>query len=161
MSGSVSAENAEPNLTPILDMVFQLITFFILVTNLKAHEMDTQMELPVLGTAAPKGDGNEDVMVVNINAIRELDEETKKPTGRILRREITMVNQVIPNIEARVKADAAESRLKHGIPAPGKLPTTIVLRADATTPFALVNRVITTYQKEGFRTFSLKGKSEN
>ena len=34
MAGSVSSElQAEPNLTPLLDVVFQLITFFMLVIN--------------------------------------------------------------------------------------------------------------------------------
>ena len=36
---SASSEN-EPNLTPILDMVFQLITFFMLVINFKGAAMD-------------------------------------------------------------------------------------------------------------------------
>jgi biopolymer transport protein ExbD len=40
MSGMSHASNAEPNLTPILDMVFQLITFFMLVINFKSAAMD-------------------------------------------------------------------------------------------------------------------------
>ena len=40
MSGKLSQEvKAEPNLTPILDMVFQLVTFFMLVINFKTAEM--------------------------------------------------------------------------------------------------------------------------
>ncbi len=38
MSGSLAtAANAEPNLTPMLDMVFQLVTFFMLVINFKSR----------------------------------------------------------------------------------------------------------------------------
>ncbi|MGZ3382424.1 MAG: ExbD/TolR family protein, partial [Isosphaeraceae bacterium] len=37
MAGSVTGEvRAEPNLTPLLDVVFQLITFFMLVINFAA-----------------------------------------------------------------------------------------------------------------------------
>ena len=54
MSGQLSQEvKAEPNLTPILDMVFQLITFFMLVINFKSAEMDLSLKLPVVGSARP------------------------------------------------------------------------------------------------------------
>ena len=54
MSASMShAAKAEPNLTPILDMVFQLITFFMLVINFKSAEMDLSLKLPVVGSALP------------------------------------------------------------------------------------------------------------
>ena len=51
MSASLANKaRAEPNLTPILDMVFQLITFFMLVINFKANMMDKAMELPIVAT---------------------------------------------------------------------------------------------------------------
>ena len=54
MSGPCRSEvKAEPNLTPILDMVFQLITFFMLVINFKSAEMDLSLRLPVVGSARP------------------------------------------------------------------------------------------------------------
>jgi biopolymer transport protein ExbD len=63
MSGSVS-HNAEPNLTPILDMVFQLITFFMLVINFKAAELDLSLMLPVIGSAKPLPEGLDIKLVV-------------------------------------------------------------------------------------------------
>ena len=50
---SQQQKSAEPNLTPILDMVFQLITFFMLVMNFKAAEIDATLLLPVIGSAKP------------------------------------------------------------------------------------------------------------
>ena len=48
MSGSMTdTSRCEPNLVPILDMVFQLITFFMLVVNFKATEVDRELTLPV------------------------------------------------------------------------------------------------------------------
>jgi biopolymer transport protein ExbD len=65
MSGSVgSASQAEPNLTPILDMVFQLITFFMLVLNFKAAELDLTLQLPVLDSAKPLPEGAKFRMIV-------------------------------------------------------------------------------------------------
>ena len=70
MSGSVSTEaNAEPNLTPMLDMVFQLITFFMLVINFKAASMDLSLKLPVVGSAKMVDTkGTVDLLVLNIDA---------------------------------------------------------------------------------------------
>ena len=70
MSGSVpgGGAKAEPNLTPILDMVFQLITFFMLVINFKAAELDLSLQLPVIGSAKPlPGDAtNMKLLVLNV-----------------------------------------------------------------------------------------------
>ena len=44
---------AQPNLTPLLDMVFQLITFFMLVINFKDASLDLSLKLPVVGSARP------------------------------------------------------------------------------------------------------------
>ncbi len=69
MSGSVSNEaNAEPNLTPVLDMVFQLITFFMLVMNFKAASMDLSLKLPVVGSAKMVDTkGTVDLLVLNVD----------------------------------------------------------------------------------------------
>ena len=54
MAGRMSQEvKAEPNLTPMLDMVFQLITFFMLVMKFKSAEIDFNLSLPVVGSARP------------------------------------------------------------------------------------------------------------
>ena len=37
----------------MLDMVFQLITFFMLVINFKSASMDLNLKLPVVGSARP------------------------------------------------------------------------------------------------------------
>src|SRR5215510_4202656 len=74
MSASMShGASAEPNLTPILDMVFQLITFFMLVINFKAAAMDLELKLPVVGSARPVDtEGREDLLILNIDALGRL-----------------------------------------------------------------------------------------
>ena len=69
MSASLSHKaNAEPNLTPVLDMVFQLITFFMLVINFKANLIDKAMELPIVGSARPiDKDVHRAFFMVNLN----------------------------------------------------------------------------------------------
>ena len=73
MSRFDQSDSAEPNLTPILDMVFQLITFFMLVINFKAAAMDLDLSLPGVGSARPvDSKGQEDLLVLNINSQGQL-----------------------------------------------------------------------------------------
>ena len=68
MALSLRGVKAEPNLVPILDMVFQLITFFLLVTTYKAAEIDFSLKLPVVGSARPVSTGGHvGVLVLNID----------------------------------------------------------------------------------------------
>ena len=54
MSASMSQNTkAEPNLTPLLDVVFQLITFFMLLINFSNDNYDLRIKLPVAGSARP------------------------------------------------------------------------------------------------------------
>ena len=143
MSAS-SSEQLQPNLTPILDMVFQLITFFMLVINFKTASLDRNLRLPVLGSAIPAEKGPEDVVVLNINAAGEL-----------------IVYGQVRELESYLAAEAATSRMTARRLIPGfgvgdELPTMVVIRADEATPFRLLNRVMTTCQVHGFRQFALK-----
>lgn len=136
---------AQPNLTPLLDMVFQLITFFMLVINFKDAALDQSLQLPVLGSARPLDTkGQEDLLVLNIDAVGQL-----KVYG--------VVRDVQPYIADEARQE--ETRLKaKGTPLkPGEeLPTMVVIRADRTTPFKLLNDIIKTCQKHNYRRFALK-----
>ena len=71
MSASMGNElKAEPNLTPLLDVVFQLITFFMLVINFSQDNFDSRIRLPVAGSARPQDDAarlNDERLVLNID----------------------------------------------------------------------------------------------
>src|SRR5215813_6462911 len=61
---------AEPNLTPLLDVVFQLITFFMLVINFSQENFDSRIRLPVAGSARPQDDLSklaEERLVLNVD----------------------------------------------------------------------------------------------
>ena len=141
MSAS-SLEGVEPNLTPMLDMVFQLVTFFMLVINFKGAAMDQTLQLPVLGSARPlEWKGEYEPLVLNV------DKE-----GRI------RVYGTVIDAEKHIAREAAD--LKAQLRAAGKsdkgeLPVPIVMRADKGTKFYLVNRVIQLCQENGYQNFSL------
>ena len=153
MSGSVSTEvHAEPNLTPMLDMVFQLVTFFMLVINFKSAALDMSLKLPVVGSARPvDSKGQEELLVLNIDNLGTLNVYGAKKRDR----------EIESYLAGEAQASLLTARQKQpDIKAGDELPTTVVIRADKNTPFKLLNRVIKACQDNGFRKFALKGLNE-
>jgi biopolymer transport protein ExbD len=151
MSASLShGASAEPNLTPILDMVFQLITFFMLVINFKTAAMDLDLKLPVVGSARPVDtQGQEDLLILNINSQGQL---------RVYGQLVSDVTSYIAN-EAQASLLVAR-RTNQQIKSGEELPSTVVIRADKGTPFAMLNRIIETCQGSGYRKFALKAMNK-
>jgi biopolymer transport protein ExbD len=142
---SLEMTTAQPNLTPLLDMVFQLITFFMLVINFKDAALDQSLTLPVLGSARPLDTkGQEDLLVLNIDAEGQL-----KVYG-VVRDVRTYIADEARQEEARLKAK--NTPLKPG----EELPTMVVIRADRATRFNLLNEIIKTCQQHNYRKFALK-----
>ena len=153
MSGSTSREvKAEPNLTPMLDMVFQLVTFFMLVINFKSAALDLSLKLPVVGSARPvDSKGQEELLVLNIDNLGTVNVYGVKKRDR----------EIESYIAGEAQATLLTARQKQpDIKAGDELPTTVVIRADKNTPFKLLNRVIKACQDSGFRKFALKGMNK-
>src|SRR5580698_4070879 len=123
-ASSSEMAQSQPNLTPLLDMVFQLITFFMLVVNLKEASVDLELQLPVLGSARPvETKGEENLLVLNIDAEGRL-----KLYGSAIEVR-TYIAKEARQEEARMKANNKAYK-------PGdELATTVVIRADKSTPF--------------------------
>ncbi|HWL09850.1 MAG TPA: biopolymer transporter ExbD [Planctomicrobium sp.] len=142
--GSGDGNTAEPDLTPMLDMVFQLITFFMLVINFKSASMDLSLKLPIIGSARPvEVQGIEDFLVLNVNKEGQL----------VIYGTVVPVDQYLSS-EARVsrmKLPPAERNNPNA-----ELPTSVVIRADRAVSFKNLNYIFTECQKRGFRKFSLK-----
>lgn len=140
----MNSDKAEPNLTPLLDMVFQLITFFMLVINFKGASLDLSLKLPVLGSARPlEHTGKFESILLNVDS-----EGGVKANG-----------ESVNDIEAHM---AREERLLRdemkysGIEAVnGEMPVTVIIRADRSAPFKVVNHVITVCQNHNYRKFAL------
>jgi biopolymer transport protein ExbD len=150
--GGSAQERGEPNLTPILDMVFQLITFFMLVINFKAAALDLSLKLPVVGTARPVNtQGKSDLLILNVDS----------------KGDVKAGGQSRPNIEGYIRTEAMASVLRAKREHPDldlnvgdELPSTVVVRADRATPFKMLNRVIKICQDNGFRHFALKAMNK-
>lgn len=137
-----SYDKAEPNLVPMLDLVFQLITFFMLVINFKAALTDFKVKLPVLGSAAPiEWDASNSPLILNV----DLDGQVF-----VYGKPVEVENFVAT--QARLTKDRLRDDERA---AGGELPTPVVIRAHREIPFASLNRVIKVCQQNGYRKFSL------
>lgn len=139
MSGSVDDLNGcEPNLVPILDMVFQLITFFMLVVNFSANEVDRELILPVIGTAAPVEEPSKsELLVLNIRS-----------SGDVFVRGEKQINvDFFLNVEAQTIA-----RL-HNVERGKGLPVRVVVRGDNSLKVERVLEVVDLCRSHGFDKF--------
>ena len=144
MAGSVTGEvRAEPNLTPLLDVVFQLITFFMLVINFTADNYDQRVHLPVAGSARPVEDTqrvSEDRIVLNVD--REGHLLVGGQTQPLQRSPPDHQAPGRPG-QAQPQGGRPEGRSGNG------LPTTVVFRADKDATFASVMTLINACQTQG------------
>ncbi len=137
MSGSAhSADKVEPNLTPILDMVFQLITFFMLVISFRATDFDKQLVLPVVGSAAPADeDINGELLILNLRAGGKLFVQGKEE----------------PNVEGFLAFEAG--RLLKDIKPDSGGEIIVVIRADRQLRCDFLMRVVEACRKSGLQRF--------
>ena len=150
MSASLNADNVEPNYTPILDMVFQLITFFMLVINFKGAALDLSLQLPVLGSARPlETKEGEALLYLNLDAQGKLKQygEVREVEGWIAQEAAEAVKQEKIKNKSFVEGES--------------LSTLVVIRADRSTPFSMLNKVMSTCQKYGYRRFSLNAMNRS
>lgn len=139
-----NSEKAEPNLTPLLDMVFQLITFFMLVINFKGASMDLSLKLPVLGSARPLAQRQTKLepLLLNIDSEGRVNSSGQKvDVEKHVSREARLLRDKL-----RIEGEAIQNN---------ELPIPVIIRADRSAPFHLVNHVLKVCQDEGYRQFSL------
>ena len=131
-----SAERIEPNLTPILDMVFQLITFFMLVISFRASDFDKQLVLPVVGSAAPADEEvNGEFLILNLRAGGKLFVQGKEE----------------PNVEGFLKFEA--NRLIKNIKPDSGGEIIVVIRADRELRCDFLMKVVQACRQGGLQRF--------
>jgi len=135
MSSLHSADQCEPNLVPILDMVFQLITFFMLVINFKASDVDKDLVLPVVGAADPADQGNQgDLLVLNIRS-----DGTVQVRGALQ-----------PSIALFLQSELRIVSALHEVKPDQPLPVTTILRVDRKVAFETLMKVVDTCKSNRF-----------
>jgi biopolymer transport protein ExbD len=64
---TTDAIKADPNLVPLLDLVFQLIMFFMICVNFVSEQVNEDIKLPVAQSARVMDKGEVDVLFLNVD----------------------------------------------------------------------------------------------
>jgi biopolymer transport protein ExbD len=139
----------------MIDMTFQLITFFMVVISFEQTQADERIKLPADQLAIPPEVARENEIVLNIGYPRDQSgNETGEPG-------VTYGDAYVPvlNYGPNLQQERAKYIALHGsVEALSEV--TIVLRADSEVPTGLIQELMKMAQEAGFTKFSFKAKQE-
>jgi len=137
------AEFVELDYTPMIDMTFQLIAFFMILINFSDAETDQRVQLPSSTIAKPPSAPLESP--ITIQMVRD---------GKLV-----MNGQLLSDVEAIrpfLKAEQYDLQTKNR----SAKDATIIIRAHKDAKTGLVQKVIKICQEVGFEKFILRARSE-
>lgn len=138
------ATSAEMDMTPMIDVTFQLIAFFMFVLNFSEVDTDQRINLPASELARPPDAPYSQPLTVQMTADDKIlfggDEMTPDALQSALMREAQII-KAYPN---KKLSDV-----------------TVVIRADRFAKTGKVQEVIQMCQQAGFDMFALRGKTSD
>src|SRR5438876_11908002 len=70
-------DKCEPNLTPLLDVVLQLLMFFMMCVNFVTEQVNENVKLPDSQSATPMDKADVDVLFINLKKFSSQEYEKK------------------------------------------------------------------------------------
>ena len=144
----------EPNLVPLLDLVLQLVMFFMVCTSFVMEQVDETVRLPVAQLAKPMADAKgRDVVFLNINRDGQLL-VVGRPKPLTTEAEIVVYLQ---DVYTESKRRNVDELLQTGVdPAKADAQSLIIIRADRDADYASIYRVMRKCQDVGLRRIQLR-----
>jgi len=138
-----NVEAVELDMTPMIDMTFQLIAFFMILINFDAGEQDESIQLPMSTLAKPPETALETPIVIQLN-------KAGQPIlGGQTYGEINAIKPMLENEKYVLQASDGSEK-----------DATIVIRAHKDSKTGIVQEVIKLCQTVGFEKFTLRAKEE-
>ena len=132
--------NTDIDMTPMIDMTFQLITFFMLVMNFSEAEQDDRIQLPLSQLAKPVEGALESPITLQLtdkgSVIYAGELVAVSDIGTYLEREKTVM------LDAGKEPSAA----------------TVIVRADGRSKTGEVQEIVRKCQEKGFERFALRAQ---
>jgi biopolymer transport protein ExbD len=147
MAASQGSEGADPNLTPLLDLVLQLIMFFMITVNfVRVDQFDDAIKLPVATSATTMDASAEDWVFLNLDS-----------TGKL----VGTLNAFVLDTPQKIKVHLMQEKanLERAAKARGKIGEPkiyIILRADKNCEYGEVWKVLDSCQQAGFKYWQLR-----
>jgi biopolymer transport protein ExbD len=139
-----STRQAEMDMTPMIDVTFQLIAFFMFVLNFSEVDQDQRINLPLSELARPPDVAYEDPLTVQLT-----DDEQIIFAGDYLSQD---------GLKA---AMLREAQLIKTLPNKKIEDVTVIIRADRFAKTGRVQELIKICQEAEFDTFALRGKQSD
>lgn len=150
----VADEGTPVDMTPMIDMTFQLIAFFMFVLNFNNDLIDERVRLPVADHATPTEDAPQGPVYVNMSSLGMVylpgGVEADPLTDEALFRQALTQEARLARLNMRIAGRD---------PAQEGLWTTVVIRAHRDAPYGSVQRVIQISQSVGFQKFWLRAQT--
>jgi biopolymer transport protein ExbD len=155
--------SAEPNLTPLLDLVLQLLMFFMMCVNFVAEQSTEDIKLPESQSAKPMMKDVTDTLFINLQPCR-LEEQAK--AGKYKPAEIARFKEGEAMATALLKPPFKLNELRSflrqqyedsaRLSKDGKVHTVIILRAHKDTKYEDVFTVLQMCKTIGYRDLHLR-----
>jgi biopolymer transport protein ExbD len=151
-----SIDKCEPNLVPMLDLVLQLIMFFMLVTNFIQDDLVTTIKLPTAIQAKPLDKSEDHVIFLNVDKQGHVLLAKDPKPGDILTNAIQVQNE----LRRRKEFDDARKAREEKAGRPGRI-SLVVIRADKECHYKQVNDVMEACRRSGYTDVQLRAVVQN
>jgi biopolymer transport protein ExbD len=143
----VEASTAEPNLTPLLDVVLQLLMFFMMCVNFVTEQVNEDIKLPVAQSARPMEKGEVDVLFLNMD-----------PYGKLVipGRELPLSTPGEVSFYLRQQYDDARRSAQARGDESGTVRTAVIIRAHRDVSYAHVYRLLRLCKDVGYTKLQLR-----
>jgi biopolymer transport protein ExbD len=129
------------SMTPMIDIVFNLVIFFLIVTDLTQKELEN-LVLPLAVKAKEDKAAEEEERVI-INLVEKIDPKTKKPLGTyeaIVKRKKYTHAALKDYLLSRANTLREDTKAEGALVAPSKI--FVLIRADRSTPWQEVQWIM-------------------
>lgn len=146
-----SIEKCEPNLTPMLDLVLQLVMFFMLCANFLMEDVNAAIKLPSAIQAKPLDKAEDYVIFLNVDKQGHvlLSKESKADV-------LTNALQVQSYLKSRHEFDEARIAREEKAGRKGARVSLVVIRADKDCTFKQVNEIMGACRRAGYADVQLR-----
>jgi biopolymer transport protein ExbD len=147
-----STEKCEPNFTPLLDLVLQLVMFFMLCANFVLEQTNVEIKLPEANAAKALEKTEDDPFFLNVNSKGQVLLTPNQREGDIdtLDNEVQVYNYMARQAERSKKAAEARGEKWE------KPKTVLILRVDRATPFDKTYPIMKACRRAGYDRVQLR-----
>jgi biopolymer transport protein ExbD len=162
---AAQGSSADPNLTPLLDMVLQLLMFFMMCVNFVSEQVSEDVKLPASTTARLMDKDVPDVLFLNVKPYKPEDFRSRyrpEDLSKFQEGDTCVLTLARPPMKLREAQyflkqhyeDAARNARD------GRVRTAVVLRAHQDTQYEQIYRLLQMCKAVGYRDLHLRAMSK-